>query len=85
MTRPWTPSQRAEDIERDLDRIRAERLAVMRRVEMHLHDELHGLEVVYNARAAQTADRDELDVLEETLDLQLEALNDLIPKQQPPP
>ena len=71
---------RAEVIKADIAELRSEKVAALRRVEAALQDEIRGLNLQYQARAAATQAKQALEVLDGQINDQLEALSELIPK-----
>lgn len=71
---------RVEVIKADIAELRGEKVAALRRIEAALQDEIRGLNLQYQARAAATQAKQSVENLESQIDLQLEALSDLIPE-----
>ena len=70
---------RAEVIKADIAELRAEKVAALRRVEAALQDEIRGLNLQYQARTAAAQAKQQVDVLDASINEQLEALADLLP------
>lgn len=73
---------RAEVIKADIAELRGEKVAALRRVEAALQDEIRGLNLQYQARAAAIQAKQSVDVLDAQINEQLEALSELIPPQR---
>ena len=73
---------RADVIKADIAELRGEKVAALRRVEAALQDEIRGLNLQYQARAAATQAKQSVDVLDAQINEQLEALGELLPKQR---
>lgn len=74
---------RVEVIKADIAELRQEKVAALRRVEAALQDEIRGLNLQYQARAAATQAKQSVDVLDAQINEQLEALGELLPKPRP--
>ena len=73
---------RADVIKADIAELRGEKVAALRRVEAALQDEIRGLNLQYQARAAATQAKQSVENLESQINDQLEALSELLPKQR---
>jgi hypothetical protein len=71
---------RVEVIKADIAELRGEKVAALRRVEAALQDEIRGLNLQYQARAAATQAKQSVENLDASINEQLEALGELLPR-----